>query len=88
MRLIINIPDKETIKPCTFYFTVACKNEDIEVSSTDYFKEKYGIEFRIEKGGADMRKGSAESLDYQRAVEDAEYCERYEPTYNPNDGSM
>lgn len=38
--------------------------------------------------GADMRKGSTESLDYQRAVEDAEYCERYEPTYNPNDGSM
>ena len=29
-----------------------------------------------------------ESLDYQRAVEDAEYCEQYEPTYNPNDGSM
>ena len=40
------------------------------------------------KCGADMRKGSTESLDYQRAVEDAEYCERYEPTYNPNDGSM
>ena len=53
MRLTINIPDKETIKPCTFYFTVACKNGDIEVSSTDYFKEKYGIEFRIEKGGAE-----------------------------------
>lgn len=30
----------------------------------------------------------AESLDYQRAVEDTEYCERHEPTYNPDDGSM
>ena len=35
------------------------------------------------------RKGSeAESLDYQRAVEDTEYCERYEQTYNSDDGSM
>ncbi|MBO4543974.1 MAG: hypothetical protein J5725_12440 [Bacteroidales bacterium] len=55
MRLTINIPDKVTIKPCTFYFTVTCKNGDIEVSSTDYFKAKYGIEFRIENCGADMR---------------------------------
>jgi hypothetical protein len=53
MILTIDIPDKITIKPCTFYFTVACKNGDIEVSSTDYFKAKYGIEFRIEKGGAE-----------------------------------
>lgn len=30
----------------------------------------------------------AENLDYQRAVEDTEYCERHEPTYNPDDGSM
>ena len=30
----------------------------------------------------------AESLDYQRAVEDTEYCKRHEPTYNPDDGSM
>lgn len=50
MRLIIDIPDKVTIKPCAFYFTVYCKNREIEVSSPDYFKEKHGIEFRIEKG--------------------------------------
>lgn len=25
---------------------------------------------------------------YEAAVEMAEYCERYEPTYNPDDGSM
>ena len=26
--------------------------------------------------------------DYEASVEMAEYCERYEPTYNPEDGSM
>ena len=31
---------------------------------------------------------AAEKLDYQRAVEDTEYCERHEPTYNSDDGSM
>lgn len=29
-----------------------------------------------------------DDLDYQRAVEDTEYCERHEPTYNSDDGSM
>lgn len=26
--------------------------------------------------------------DYETSVEVAQYCERYEPTYNPEDGSM
>ena len=26
--------------------------------------------------------------EYEAAVEDQRYCERYEPTYNPDDGSM
>ena len=26
--------------------------------------------------------------DYETSVEAAQYCERYEPTYNPEDGSM
>ena len=30
----------------------------------------------------------AEDLYYQAAVEYTEYCERYEPTYNPDNGSM
>lgn len=34
------------------------------------------------------KESEAESLDNQRAVEDTEYCERHEPTYNPDDGSM
>ena len=29
-----------------------------------------------------------EQRDYEAAVEMAEYCERYEPTYNADDGSM
>lgn len=35
-----------------------------------------------------IKESEAESLDYQRAVEDTEYCERHEPTYNSDDGSM
>ena len=27
-------------------------------------------------------------IEYEMAVEMAEYCEMYEPTYNPDDGSM
>lgn len=53
MKLIIDIPDNVITKSQTFYFTVDCKNGDIEVHSMDYFKEKHGIEFRIEKGGAE-----------------------------------
>ena len=36
----------------------------------------------------DDEEDEEESLDTQRAVEDTEYCERHEPTYNPDDGSM
>ena len=44
---------------------------------------------------AKCRKELAEKLkleeaqrDYEQSVEYAQYCERYEPTYNPEDGSM
>lgn len=53
MKLTITIPDEVTIKSRTFYFTVDCKNGDIEVSSPEYFKSKFGIEFKIEKDGAE-----------------------------------
>lgn len=29
-----------------------------------------------------------EQRDYNAAIEMQQYCERYEPTYNPEDGSM
>lgn len=39
--------------------------------------------FREEHGGY-----SEEELIYQMQVEYQQYCEQYEPTYNPEDGSM
>lgn len=38
--------------------------------------------------GLRQEESEAEELYYQAAVEYTEYCERYEPTYNPDDGSM
>ena len=35
-------------------------------------------------GGAKM----VNDIDYERATEDVQYCERYEPTYNTEDGSL
>ena len=41
-----------------------------------------------EKGGADMLKRMSKlQRDYEVSVEDQQYCERYEPTYYPEDGS-
>lgn len=36
----------------------------------------------------DIENMEDDNIYYQAAVEYTEYCERYEPTYNPNDGSM
>ena len=38
--------------------------------------------------GADMREESEEDHDYERAVDQMEHDILYEPTYNPEDGSM
>ena len=35
-----------------------------------------------------MTKKQEAQRDYEASIEMAEYCERYEPTYNPEDGSM
>lgn len=51
MKLIIDIPDKETKEKQTYYFTVHTNNGEITISSTEYFKEKHGIDFKIEKEG-------------------------------------
>lgn len=37
---------------------------------------------------ADRLKAREQQHDYETSVEVAQYCERYEPTYNPEDGSM
>ena len=41
-----------------------------------------------EKRRAETPWDAQEQRDYEAAVEMAEYCERYEPTYNADDGSM
>lgn len=38
--------------------------------------------------GADRLMKEQSQRDYEAATEMTEYCERYEPTYNPEDGSM
>ena len=37
---------------------------------------------------ADKLKAREQQHDYETSIEMVEYCERYEPTYNPEDGSM
>jgi hypothetical protein len=32
--------------------------------------------------------GGADENEYERASDERDYCERFEPTYNPDDGSM
>lgn len=36
----------------------------------------------------ELIKGQEAQRDYEAAAEMAEYCEHYEPAYNPEDGSM
>lgn len=36
----------------------------------------------------ELVKGQEAQRDYEAAAEMAEYCEHYEPAYNPEDGSM
>ena len=38
--------------------------------------------------GADKLMKEQSQRDYEAATEMTEYCERYEPTYNPEDGSL
>jgi hypothetical protein len=54
----------------------------------------YGVRWRCWTSRPDQATREAtpwdaqEQRDYEAAVEMAEYCERYEPTYNADDGSM
>ena len=40
------------------------------------------------KDALELLKEQELQREYETAVEDQQYCERYEPTYNPDDGSM
>ena len=55
-------------------FHPACTSEGVEL---DMFREVLSL----------LKEQEAQR-DYEASVEMAEYCERYEPTYNPEDGSM
>lgn len=56
--------------------------------------DRYGIDWRCwtSRPTDEQRRAipwnAQEQRDYEAAVEMAEYCERYEPTYNADDGSM
>ena len=61
---------------------------------TSLVSSRYGVEWRCWTSRPDQATREAvkwdaqEQRDYEAAVEMAEYCERYEPTYNADDGSM
>lgn len=42
----------------------------------------------INKPHTDCPSCEESKCEYEAAVDMAQYCERYEPTYNPEDGSM
>ena len=66
----------------------------LTVEDFGMMKDDYGKRFRLwtsrpdEKRRAETPWGAQEQREYEAAVEMAEYCERYEPTYNADDGSM
>ena len=69
------------------------KNVITGVCLMDYDKKKARQKMLTEKELNEVLKEDIENMEddniyYQAAVEYTEYCERYEPTYNPDDGSM
>ena len=61
---------------------------------TSLATSRYGVEWRCwtfrptDEQREAVKWDAQEQRDYEAAVEMAEYCERYEPTYNADDGSM
>lgn len=57
-----------------------------------YSAQRYGshcVDYMLRDALALLKAQEQEAQrDYEAAVEMTEYCERYEPTYNPEDGSM
>lgn len=59
-----------------------CLKEDVENMEDDNIVNEIAY-YLYER-----KESEVENLDYQRAVENTEYCEWHEPTYNSDDGSM
>lgn len=50
MKIIIDIPDEQTKHKCEFYFKVLCNNGNVDLSSKEYLKDRYGINFEVKQG--------------------------------------
>ena len=61
------------------------KKQEEQIKNRDESLEKAREEIKWLRG---MLKEHEVQRDYDASVEMAEYCERYEQTYNPEDGSM
>jgi len=53
-------------------------------------KEGSQIDHALDMAISALRRSDEDDkdYDYERASDMRDYCERYEPTYNPDDGSM
>lgn len=69
-----------------------CTNGEVCFSDCPYFKEMAMADGRcitaVQADALELLKEQEAQRDYEASVEMAEYCERYEQTYNPEDGSM
>ena len=64
---------------------IGCRNSLTSALENDIPARKPNY---CERCGRKVKWDAQEQRDYEAAVEMAEYCERYEPTYNADDGSM
>lgn len=62
--------------------------EAIETIKANYPPENYSMLREALDIALALLKEQEARRDYEASVEMAEYCERYEQTYNPEDGSM
>ena len=61
------------------------KEQEEQIKTRDESLEKAREEIKWLRG---MLKEQEAQHEYEASIEMAEYCERYEQTYNPEDGSM
>ena len=76
---------------CPYYKCVSCKWQMMEDAADALEAAEQRIEeleAQLPKRGAKMDAESEADADYQASVLMQEYFERYEPTYNSEDGSM
>jgi len=72
--------DNEIICDCITKYAITEPDED--------YHYRYWTSRPTDEQRENVKWDAQEQRDYEAAVEMAEYCERYEPTYNADDGSM